>query len=53
LGFSTAPIPEEAAASNFGRPEYQGLALQAAREAMTLLQNQDGILPLARNAMSW
>ena len=50
LGLFDQPYPEEAAMQNFGRPEYQALALQAAREAMTLLQNQDGILPLARNA---
>jgi len=50
LGLFEQPYPEDAAAANFGRPEYQGLALQAAREAMTLLQNQDGILPLARNS---
>ncbi|HVU54062.1 MAG TPA: glycoside hydrolase family 3 N-terminal domain-containing protein [Puia sp.] len=50
VGLFEQPYPEDAAAQNFGRPEYQTLALQAAREAMTLLQNQDGILPLARNA---
>jgi len=49
LGLFDQPYPEDAAIQNFGRPEYQTLALQAAREAMTLLQNQDGILPLARN----
>jgi len=50
LGLFDHPYPEEAATPNFGRPEYQAIALQAAREAMTLLQNQDGILPLARNS---
>jgi len=50
LGLFDHPYPEEAAASNFGLPEYQILALQAAREAMTLLQNNDGVLPLARNS---
>jgi len=50
LGLFDQPYPEEAAAANFGKPEYQSIALQAAREAMTLLQNQDGLLPLARNA---
>jgi beta-glucosidase len=48
-GLFEQPYPEDAALQNFGRPEYQTLALQAAREAMTLLQNQGGILPLARN----
>ena len=50
LGLFDNPYPEEKAAANFGLPEYQTLALRAAHEAMTLLQNQDGILPLARNA---
>jgi beta-glucosidase len=43
------PYPETAAAANFGKPEYQTLALDAAREAMTLLKNQDHILPLPKN----
>jgi beta-glucosidase len=46
LGLFDNPYPEPAAAANFGRPEYQTLALQAAREAMTLLKNDNGILPL-------
>lgn len=49
LGLFDQPYPEEAAKANFGKPEYQSIALQAAREAMTLLQNRDGLLPLARN----
>jgi beta-glucosidase len=47
LGLFDNPYPETAAAANFGRPEYQDLALQAAREAMTLLKNQDNTLPLS------
>jgi beta-glucosidase len=50
LGLFDNPYPEEAAAANFGRPEYQTLALQAAHEAMTLLKNDGGILPLTTNA---
>jgi len=46
LGLFDNPYPEAAAAGNFGRPEYQTLALQAAHEAMTLLKNDDGALPL-------
>jgi len=49
LGLFDQPYPEAAATANFGRSEYQTIALQAAREAMTLLQNRDGILPLAKN----
>jgi len=50
LGLFENPYPETAATSNFGRPEYQILALQAAHEAMTLLKNDEAALPLRRNA---
>jgi beta-glucosidase len=50
LGLFDNAYPEPAAAANFGKPAYQDLALQAAREAMTLLQNQGNILPLAKTA---
>jgi beta-glucosidase len=50
LGLFENPYPEEAATANFGKPEYQELALQAAQEAMTLLKNEGGVLPLSRNA---
>ncbi|HEY4064392.1 MAG TPA: glycoside hydrolase family 3 N-terminal domain-containing protein [Puia sp.] len=50
LGLFDNPYPEEAATANFGKPEYQELALQAAQEAMTLLKNEGGVLPLSRNA---
>jgi beta-glucosidase len=48
LGLFDNPYPEAAATANFGRPEYQALALQAAHEAITLLKNDDDILPLSR-----
>jgi beta-glucosidase len=48
LGLFDNPYPEKNAEANFGRPEYQVLALQAAHEAMTLLKNQDQILPLSK-----
>lgn len=50
LGMFDNPYPEKEAVDNFGRPEYQTLALQAAQEAMTLLKNDNNILPLAKNA---
>lgn len=50
LGLFDNPYPETAAAANFGHPEYQTLALQAAHEAITLLKNDGSVLPLARNA---
>jgi beta-glucosidase len=46
LGLFDNPYPEDAAAANFGRPEYQTLALQAAHEAITLLKNDGNTLPL-------
>src|SRR6478609_9481825 len=49
-GLFDNPYPEAAAKANFGKPEYQQVALDAAHEAMTLLKNQNNILPLAKNA---
>jgi len=49
LGLFDNPYPEDAAVANFGRPEYQTLALQAAHEAITLLKNDGGTLPLTAN----
>lgn len=46
LGLFDNPYPEAAATANFGKPEYKTLALEAAREAMTLLKNEDNLLPL-------
>ena len=43
-------IPSLHAKDNFGKPEYQTLALDAAREAMTLLKNKDNVLPLSKSA---
>ncbi len=48
-GLFDDPYPEAGAANNFGRPEYQALALDAAHEAMTLLKNKNNILPLSKN----
>lgn len=49
LGLFDNPYPEKEAIENFGRPEYQTIALDAAHEAMTLLKNENNILPLAKN----
>jgi beta-glucosidase len=45
LGLFDNPYPEKTAAGNFGRPEYQAIALDAAHEAMTLLKNDNHVLP--------
>ncbi len=49
LGLFDNPYPEKGTESNFGRPEYQSLALDAAHEAMTLLKNQDHVLPISKD----
>jgi beta-glucosidase len=52
-GLFTNPYGEEEAKKNFGLPEYKALALDAAREAITLLKNDsvngNPVLPLAKN----
>lgn len=48
LGLFENPYPEESAKANFGKLEYQNLALDAAHEAMTLLKNKDNALPLSK-----
>ncbi len=49
LGLFDNPYPEEASLANFGRPEYQQIALRAAQESMTLLKNLNNILPLSKD----
>lgn len=49
LGLFDNPYPEKGSESNFGKPEYQSIALDAAHEAMTLLKNQNHILPLSKD----
>src|SRR4029078_3713365 len=48
-GLFDNPYPEQASFANFGKPEYQLLALDAAHEAMTLLKNENNALPLSKN----
>ncbi len=49
VGLFDNPYPEDAATANFGKPEYQQVALDAAHEAMTLLKNSNNILPLQKS----
>ncbi len=49
LGLFDNPYPEQEAIPNFGQPEYQVLALDAAHESMTLLKNQEAVLPLSKD----
>jgi beta-glucosidase len=50
LGLFDNAYPEAAATANFGKAEYQQVALDAAHEAMTLLKNNNNILPLSKSA---
>ncbi len=42
-------MPDPSLRKNFARQEYPAIALQAARESITLLQNKNNILPLAND----
>lgn len=50
LGLFEMPYLEKEAVANFGKPEYQTIALQAAEASMTLLKNTNDILPLNSNS---
>lgn len=49
LGLFENPGPNAALKSNFARPESRQVALEAARESITLLKNANNLLPLAKN----
>jgi len=50
LGLFDNPYPEESATENFGKKDYQQLALESAYQAITLLKNEESILPLKKSA---
>jgi len=50
LGVFEAPYPDPAAKARFATAEATELNLQAAREAITLLKNEGGVLPLSKDA---
>ncbi|MCR6639236.1 MAG: glycoside hydrolase family 3 C-terminal domain-containing protein [Sporocytophaga sp.] len=54
LGLFDNPYPEKSAAKLFNLPEYGAAALQASRESITLLKNENlgtsPVLPLKKNA---
>ena len=49
LGLFENAVPSESLKANFATAESRALSLEAAREAMTLLKNANGLLPLARD----
>jgi len=50
LGLFENAMPDTALRSNHGRAEYASVALDAARESIVLLRNQNNILPLSKTA---
>jgi beta-glucosidase len=48
LGLFEKPMPDASLKAKFGLPEYREVSLQAARESITLLKNNNNILPLAK-----
>ncbi len=50
LGLFDNPYPEKEALQNFGKAEYQTMALEAARDAITLLKNDNNTLPLSKQS---
>jgi len=49
LGLFENPMPDPAMKMNFGTNASRDVSLQAARESMTLLKNDNGLLPLSKN----
>lgn len=49
LGLFEKPMPDPAVKGNFGKPEYVDASLQAARESLVLLKNDNGGLPLSKD----
>jgi len=46
LGLFEQPLPDPALKANLAKPESIQLSLEAARESITLLKNEGGVLPL-------
>ena len=49
VGLFENAYPEKEAIANFGKPEYAKVALDAALEGLTLVKNDQNILPLSKN----
>ena len=49
VGLFENPNVESQFADYFRKPEYRDVALQAAKESLVLLKNEDGLLPLAED----
>ena len=51
LGLFDNPFPDPKALENFKRPEYKALALAGAEESMTLLKNENELLPISTKSL--
>ena len=49
LGLFEKPMPDASLKAKFGLPEYREASLAAARESITLLKNNNNVLPLSKN----
>ncbi len=49
LGLFENAMPNKSLMANFGKAEYPLVALEAARESLVLLKNENNTLPLAKN----
>ena len=49
LGLFENAMPDASLMTNFGKPGYARISLEAARESLVLLKNESNILPLAKN----
>lgn len=50
VGLFESAHPDYALVPRIGTPEFQAVSRQAAEEAVTLLENRDGLLPLKKDA---
>lgn len=50
LGLFDNPYPDQKMKEKVGNPEFAQVSLQAARESITLLKNDNGFLPLSKNS---
>lgn len=50
LGLFESPYPDKRMKAKVGSPEFAQVSLQAAREAMTLLKNDNGFLPISKKS---